>query len=165
MISLFPIRTQTNNGILSGNRAMPQKNITSNNDSNFSNNRHAYIESYLAVQNPPLVKNDKHTIQESTVNNSVFGHREMSINHNYSNQASTIQKKWIGGNRDASDIISKRRINSVGNGSLNASGKPISFDTVVDHNTERQAYHRVRSGGSAVPAKCTNKYANAPIFH
>ncbi len=155
MISLFPIRNQLNNSILSGNRAMPQKNITSNNDSNFSNSRHAYIESYFA-QTTPLVKTDNHT---------VLGQKELSINHVYAVQASTVQKKWIGGNRDASNIISKRRINSVGTGSLNASGKPMSFETVSDNNTERQAYHRVRSGGSAVPAKCTNKYVNAPIFH
>ena len=155
MIALFPIRTQLNNGILSGNRAMPQKNITSNNDSNFSNSRHAYIESHFE-QTLPLVKKDNHT---------VLGQKGLSINHVYAGQASTVQKKWIGGNRDASDIISKRRINSVGSGSLNASGNSMAFNTISDNNTERQAYHRVRSGGSAVPAKCTNKYLNAPIFH
>ena len=141
MISLFPIRNQLNNGVLSGVHAMPQKNITSNNDSNFSNSRHTYIESY-SEQTQPLVK---------------------AVNH--MDQASTVQKKWIGGNRDASDIISKRRINSIGTGSLKASGNPMSFQTHNDRNTERQAYHRVRSGGSAVPAKCTNKYANPPVFH
>lgn len=155
MISLFPIRNQLNNGILSGNRAMPQKNLTSNNDSNFSNNRHAYIESHFE-QTQPLVKQDNHTI---------LGQKKLSINHVYAGQASTVQKKWIGGNRDASNIISKRRINSIGSDSLNASGTPMSFNTVLDNNTERQAYHRVRSGGSTVPAKCTNKYLNAPIFH
>jgi hypothetical protein len=131
MISLFPIRTEINNGILTANRAMPLKNITSDNTSTFSVDRHNYIESSTNTT----------TIKQNG------------------------QKKWIGGNRDASNVISRRRVNSVGNGTLNASGKPISFNTVSDTNTERQAYHRVRSGGSAVPAKCTHKYVNAPIFH
>ena len=131
MISLFPIRTEINNGILKANRAMPQKNITSDNTSTFSVDRHNYIES---------------SINTTTVKQNA-------------------QKKWIGGNRDASNVISRLRVNSVGNGTLNASKKPISFNTVSDTNTERQAYHRVRSGGSTVPAKCTNNYKNAPIFH
>lgn len=164
MIASYPIITQINNGILNAPKAMPQKALTSTNDSDFSIDRHAYIESHLA-KHADLIKNDKHSILQSTVNNPTFGFKGFSnINHNFTGQASTVQKKWIGGNRDASNIVSRRRINSVGNGSLNAAAVPISFNTAKDNNTERQAYHRVRSGGSAVPAKCTHKYPNAPIF-
>jgi len=164
MIAAYPILNESNNGILNSQKAMPQKSLTSANDSDFSINRRAYVESHLA-NTVPLVKNDQHNMTQGTVNNVQFGNRGFSnINHNFTGQASTVQKKWIGGNRDASNIISKRRINSVGNGSLNAAAVPMSFNTVKDPNTERQAYHRVRSGGSTVPAKCTHKYPNAPIF-
>jgi len=131
MISLFPIRTQINNGILSANRAMPQKALTSNNENQFAMDRNRYIES-------------------STNTTTVKQH---------------FQKQWIGGNRDASQIINSRRVNAVGNGSLNALKKPMSFETVVDNNTARQAAHRTRSGGAVVPAKKTNNYVGAPIFH
>ena len=164
MIAVYPILNQSNNGILSSQKAMPLKSLTSANDSDFSINRRAYVESHMA-NTAPLVKNDQHSMTQGTVNNAQFGNRGfLNINHNFTGQASTVQKKWIGGNRDASNIVSRRRINSVGNGSLNAAAGPMSFNTVKDTNTERQAYHRVRSGGSAVPAKCTHKYPNAPIF-
>lgn len=164
MISVYPILNQSNNGILSSQKAMPLKSLTSTNDSDFSINRRAYIESYTDTSTP-LVKQDQHSMTRGTVNNAQFGNRGfLNINHNFTGQASTVQKKWIGGNRDASNIVSRRRINSVGNGSLNAAAGPMSFNTVNDTNTERQAYHRVRSGGSTVPAKCTHKYPNAPIF-
>lgn len=158
MISMFPIRNQLNNGILNSQKAMPQKAITSTNDSNFAMNRRAYVDSHFESPDQPLVK---------PVQTQSFGFKGfVEINHGLGGKASTAQKKWMGGsNRDASDIIARRRINSVGNGSLNAAGQPMAFKTVKDNNTERQAYHRVRSGGSAVPAKCTHKYENAPIFY
>jgi hypothetical protein len=155
MISAYPIQTELNNGILSSQKAMPQKSITSANDSTFSMNRHAYIEGYNN-QTTNLVKNDQHSIKQGTVNNTQFGFKGFSnINHNITGQASTVQKKWIGGNRDASTIISKRRVNSVGNGSLNASGGQISFTTVRDINVTNNALRKVRAGGAYVPPpKC-----------
>ena len=157
MISIFPIQTEINNGILNSVKAMPQKAITSTNDSDFSINRRAYMDSHTETPTTPLVKP---VIKQS------FGFKGfVDINHNFGGAASTQQKKWMGGsNRDASDIIARRRINTVGTGSLNASGQPIAFKTVKDNNTERQAYHRVRSGGGAVPAKCTHNYPGASIW-
>jgi hypothetical protein len=75
------------------------------------------------------------------------------------------EKKWIGGNRDASQIIANRRIHSLGNGSLNAAKNPMSFTCSSDTNTVRQAKKRVRSGGSTVPAKVIHKYNNPPVFY
>lgn len=75
------------------------------------------------------------------------------------------QKKWIGGNRDASQIVMNRRIHSVGNGSLNSDKNPMSFTSSSDKNTLREAKKRVRNGGCAVPAKVTHKYENAPVFY
>ena len=75
------------------------------------------------------------------------------------------KKKWYG-NRDASQVVANRRVDQIANGSLNSGANPISFTTVTDRNVERQALHRMRSGGSSVPAKVTNKnIINAPIFH
>ena len=71
-----------------------------------------------------------------------------------------IQKKWYG-NKDASQVVTNRRVDQIANGSLNSSGVATSFTTIKDPNTERQALHRMRSGGSCVPAKVTN----AKVFH
>lgn len=73
-------------------------------------------------------------------------------------------KKWIGGNRDSSNITSKRRINTIGEISLNKSGGPMSFTTSKPGNDVRDAKHRVRSGGSIVPPAVT--YRNmGPTFY
>ena len=117
-----------NNNHLSSQKAMPLKDSTSTNDSDFSIPRHQYIES---LNSAPV----------------------------------STQKKWIGGNRDASQIIQNRRINSVGLGSLNAGKGSMSFTTTIPTNTIREAKKRVRSGGATVPAKVTHKYPNAPIFY
>jgi hypothetical protein len=69
------------------------------------------------------------------------------------------KKKWYG-NRDASQVVANRRVDQIANGSLNSDAKPISFTTVTDRNVERQALHRMRSGGASVPAKVTNNNNN-----
>lgn len=79
---------------------------------------------------------------------------ESSVNTTTVKQFS--QKKWIGGNRDASNVTSRQRVNTVGNGTLNANAVPMAYKTTADTNTARQAYNRVRSGGAVVPAKCTH---------
>jgi hypothetical protein len=75
-------------------------------------------------------------------------------------------KKKFYGNRDASQVVANRRVDQIANGSLNSGAAPIAFTTVTDRNVERQALHRMRSGGSSVPAKVTNKnITNVPVFH
>jgi hypothetical protein len=75
------------------------------------------------------------------------------------------KKKWYG-NHDASQVIANRRADQIANGTLNSDGNAISFTTVTDRNVERQALHRMRSSGSAVPSKVTNKnIINASIFY
>ena len=64
-----------------------------------------------------------------------------------------VQKKWIGGNRDGSSVIDRRRTAAIGQGSINPDGMAISNQT-VDRNTVRQSLTRVRNGGAAVPPKC-----------
>lgn len=119
-----------NNNVLSSQKAMPLKDTTTPNDSDFAIPRRQYVETVR--QNAPLFN---------------------------------PQKKWIGGNRDASQIIKNRRINTVGTGSLNANKSPMSFTSSSDKNTLREAKKRVRNGGSVVPAKVTHKYKGAPVFY
>jgi hypothetical protein len=89
--------------------------------------------------------------------------------HQYIESLNTVpvsnQKKWIGGNRDASDRIRNLRTNAIGLGSLNANKVPSSFTSSSSTNTIREAKKRVRSGGASVPAKVIHKYENAPVFY
>ena len=125
-------KTTGNNGILVGEKAMPQKDITSDGTSTFSLNRQNYME----------------TFSRATITNA------------------QKNKKKFYGNRDASQIVANRRVDQIANGSLNSAATPIAFTSVSDRNIERQALHRMRSGGSSVPAKVTNKnITNAPVFH
>jgi surface protein len=73
-------------------------------------------------------------------------------------------KKWIGGNRDASQVIAARRINTIGNGSLNAKKLPFSFMAGNEVNTVRSALGRVRNQGSAVPTKVWGKNRQIPAL-
>ena len=63
------------------------------------------------------------------------------------------QKKFIGGNRDASAVVARRRMLEVGVGTLNANAKPMSFTTVRDVNVTTNALRRTRAGGTNVPAQ------------
>jgi len=63
------------------------------------------------------------------------------------------QKKWIGGNRDASQVTTNYRNSQIGTGSVNAGGKPIAFTTYKDVNVVDDALRRVRSGGAVAPPK------------
>jgi hypothetical protein len=124
-----------NNGIASGQKAMPMKDSTSDGTSSFSLDRHNYSEA-LNVQ----------TVSE--------------IQH----------KKWIGGNRDASQVATNRRVANVGVGSLNASAGNrrvanvgvgslnasagnLKFVSNSDRSVVDNALIRVRAGGAVVPRK------------
>jgi hypothetical protein len=78
------------------------------------------------------------------------------------------QKKWIGGNRDASQVTATYRNNQIGTGSLNAHGLPISFTTYKDINVVDNALRRVRSGGAVAPPKkaasLSKTYVPTPSF-
>ena len=95
------------------------------------------------------------------------GDSDFSIpRHQYIESFNTAPgKKWIGGNRDASDRIRNLRTNTIGLGSLNANKVPSSFTSSSSTNTIREAKKRVRSGGASVPAKFIHKYTNAPVFY
>jgi hypothetical protein len=62
-----------------------------------------------------------------------------------------IEKSWSF-NRDASQVISRRKTASMGT-SLNKSGGLFSFTSPNDKNVVDRALQRVRSGGATVPKK------------
>ena len=127
--------TQLNNGILTARKAMPMKNITSDNDSSFAMDRRVYVRTEDSGESKkPLILQQKKWYGASSV-------------------------------RDSSVVIEKRVQNEVGVGSLNRLGESMSFNTVKDDNVVRQALVRVRNIGSCAPAKKTHKYGNMPIFY
>ena len=164
-MSRTPILRNINNTSLKAIMAMPTKNSTSNGDSNFSLSRRLYIDSYTAPPTKPLVKQDNHGISQTT-SSSTFGCKGFSlINHTANSQASTIQKKWINGNRDASQIVQNRRVHSIGTGSLNAANTPISFMSNKQTTVVNEAIHRVRHSGGAAPQKKLYKHMDyAKLF-
>jgi len=133
---------QLNNGTLSGMKAMPQKDLSSDNDSTFAMGRHVYTRTLGA-----------HTTL-------VNGNAHDTITQN-------VQKKWYGNSsvRDSTNIMSKRVNNEIGNGTLNASKDTMSFTEVKNMNTPMDALRRVRNIGSSAPPKKIHNYTNAPIFY
>ena len=63
-----------------------------------------------------------------------------------------IQKKWIGGTRDASDVAARRRVVAAGS-SLNPTGGDFSFTSKQEKNTRIDALNRCRNKGNCVPPK------------
>lgn len=88
--------------------------------------------------------------------NNTFSMGRNMFTRTYTSAQINLEKKFYGSsrNKDASSIVEKNKLLEIGNGSKNASGAPIAFTTTLDNNTTGQALHRVRSGGSVVPAKC-----------
>jgi len=68
-------------------------------------------------------------------------------------------KKWIGGNRDASQIAENRRIAAIGLGSMTSA--PNSFVSNSSKNAVNDALRRVRGGGAVAPPK----KAASPSIH
>ena len=137
LISETPIIQNINNAILSSERAMPLKGISSDNASSFAKGRMMFTRTY----------EEKPTTQKEI----------LQANKN----------KLYGGstNNDASHIARNKRVNQIANGTLNASKKEIAFTNGNETNTVRNALNKTRSGGARVPAKVTNKYTNPPVFY
>ena len=76
------------------------------------------------------------------------------------------QKKFIGGNRDASSVVARRKTAEIGVGTMNANSQLMSFTTVRDINDGNNALRRVRAGGTYVPntAKSATLDARKYIF-
>jgi hypothetical protein len=151
-----PIINNINNGELNSIRAMPQKDITSDNESSFEMSRSIYSRTFpnnitkTPVTHTNYIWQARRNIQQITSLPSGTSSNQMN------------GKKWYG-NRDASQVTTNRRTNQVGAGSLNALNKPIGFTTHIDINTTNDALRRVRAGGAVAPAKKGANRNNAPV--
>jgi len=131
------IRTEINNGLLKTQNAMPQKDSTSDNQSSFSADRRAYyhtstLKPKITVLNPPHFGMTNHTVFDGT--------------------HTAKQKQWYG-NRDASEVTRRNRVQGVGLGTFNATGQAMSFESHANVNTVNTALNRVRGGGAVAPPK------------
>ena len=146
--------TEINNGIIKATNAMPMKDLTSDGDSTFEMNRKLFNRAYVP---PP----DYSNIQIGTM---VIQRKALGLNNHQvviDGGHSVYQKKWIGGNRDASQVTTNRRVNTSGKIMANVAGLPVAFKNVTDNNTAREALIRTRGSGSRVPPKVTQKYLNS----
>jgi len=143
-----PLPTNINNNILTAKGAMPLKGGNSNSDSNFSLARHTYVEA-----------NGNYTSNVQHVYHGVANAYERAPRALIQNGQQPNQKKYLG-NRDSSAVTARRRVNAVGNNTLNAGNVAISFNSNSEnnYNTRNDALTRVRGGGSIVPSKVTQKY-------
>jgi hypothetical protein len=126
---------------------MPMKDNTSNNESEFSMVRRLFNHSFF-----------QKTYTNNTNGRSVIQRESLGLSNKViiDGEKTPLQKKWIGGNRDASNVISNRKIANTGRILTNPNS--VSFKNVKDNNTAREALIRVRAGGYCVPPKVTNKY-------
>ena len=70
------------------------------------------------------------------------------------------QKKFIGGNRDASSVADRRRANNF---KVMQNATANSYTTVRDINDTSSALRRVRAGGYVPPLKCAHLPAEFDI--
>lgn len=150
-----PIIQILNNGILNAVKAMPLKDSTSDGTSTFEMDRKAYVRTFNP--NPSKLMNPSHLGMPSN-------HFHPTI---YDGTHTPKQKQWYG-NRDSSEVTRNRRVNSVGNGTLNAANKPMDFTTHNDKNSRIDALRRVRAGGAVAPPKKAanvhNAYTPTPAY-
>jgi len=142
-----PVLQHINNGVVNAVHAMPMKDLTSDNGASFQLTRtlfeRAYLPSTQIQTGSDQIKRESRGIHNGFVSTG---------------PKSTAQKKWIGGNRDASSIISRRKMAAAG-AAMNVTGAQ-SFKNTTDNNTRIDALARVRGGGARVPLKVTNR----PVF-
>lgn len=147
-----PIITELNNGIIKANNAMPMKDITSVNEASFSMSRKLFNKSF--VPNP--------LFNVKSTSSSVIQRESLALSNKVviDGKKTPLQKKWIGGNRDASSVTSNRKIQN--SGAISSSNNQVSFKNIKDNNTEREALIRLRGSGYRVPPKVTQKNVLAP---
>ena len=151
------IKQDINNNASNAIKAMPLKDSTSDNTSDFELNRKIYDKTYnptltntqiLAALRPPHYG----LTGKSRIRPTIFDGTH-----------APIQKKWSA-NRDASQVTANRRTNSVGKGSLNLSNNLMSFTKPNDTNLINHALSRVRGGGAVAPPKknASNSHTYVP---
>ena len=156
----LPIINDINNRVLSSRGAMPLKNnSTSDGTGDFAHGRENYRRGIDLNPATNTINPNATGIGQSR--NGAFG-GVANMFFSQSARSSILpseapryqqQKKWIGGNRDASNIAAKRRINNIGVGSLNAAQTRMNFASGFDANIHREALVRTRNSGSVVCKK------------
>lgn len=152
-------KTEINNGISNVKMGMPMKDLTSDNNASFEMNRRLFQKAYIPKNNFAVKQQGATVIQRETLG---LSNNQVVID----GPKTFYQKKWIGGNRDASQVAKNRRVNASGAVMSNVNNAPTSFKDVVDTNTARDALRRVRGGGAAnVPQISAKHYpANFGVF-
>lgn len=148
-----PIKTEINNGIIIAKSAMPLKDLTSNNEAEFSMSRRLFSKSFFTNSTSTINKNGTTTVQRESLG--------LSTKAIIDGSKSIPQKKWIGGNRDASSVISRRKIENTG--TILTNSVSSSFTNIIDNNTAREARIRSRSSGYRVPLSVTQKNVIPPV--
>jgi hypothetical protein len=151
---LFKIRG-INNGTLSGVKAMPQKDITSDGGSSFQMGRKVYSQQQA-------FKNATNTQIHSNWTSRLNPH---SITRSSNDVVTSKVGKWFG-NRDSSQVTANRRNRAIGKGSINTQIAPLSFTNNTIVNTINDAKTRVRAGGAVAPMKkrFNNNHGVVPSF-
>lgn len=141
-----PILNQLNNGI-STSSGMPMKDLSSDNDASFGMSRKIFARAFVPKTNFLIPQIGTTVIERQAlgIGNKVVIDGKKTVG----------QKKWIGGNRDASSMITRRQI--INTSQINAHVGPQSFKNIEDNNTAKDARIRVRSSGYRVPPKVTQK--------
>jgi hypothetical protein len=67
------------------------------------------------------------------------------------------EKKWIGGNRDSSNVVMRRRQNAI---IINSTTPGPQTVNTTDNNVRRHALSRLRGSGNTVPPKVTGRIMN-----
>jgi hypothetical protein len=150
-----PIITGLNNGVLTSEHAMPLKDITSNNESVFSMSRRLFFRSSVVADKPDFSINQQGT--------TVIERESLALSNKVviDGKKTALQKKWIGGNRDASSRLLRSKIMNTAHLLANNSG-PTSFKNGNDKNVVNDAITRVRSSGYRVPPSVTQRNVLPP---
>lgn len=136
-----PILNDINNAQSKAKMAMPIKDLTSDGAASFEMNRKLFVKSYIDPATNP-----------NTAGNAKIERNALGLNSQQAviiGPAVALQKKWIGGNRDASQTAMRRRVQQSGRVLANVNNQPVSFVSDKDNNVTRQALSRVRGGGAA----------------
>lgn len=146
-----------NNGVLSGIKASPAKDINVFNESEFVMGRKEYVQRF-----PPA---SLYQTKQKWLNGKAVPFVSNPVD------PTNIGKKWTANaNRDASSIISKEKSISLGQATLNATGGSMSYGNHNFNTIQQDVLRertRLRGSGSTVPAKCrksTNTCKTTPVF-
>jgi hypothetical protein len=134
---------------------MPLKDITSNNESVFSMSRRLFFRSSVVADKPDFSINQQGT--------TVIERESLALSNKVviDGKKTALQKKWIGGNRDASSRLLRSKIINTAHLLANNSG-PTSFKNGNDKNAVNDAITRVRSSGYRVPPSVTQRNVLPP---